>query len=160
MRQTPCDEARRRFRIRTDFCGTKSIALLAGCDRIIHAGDVGKEAVLARLQEIAPTLAVRGNVDRGAWADRLPQAETMIWNEVAIHVLHDLNDLSDQPSARRNADRHQRPFPSARAGRTRGVTYLNPGSVGPRRFRLPVTMAWLHSKGVAGMRVEPVTLLD
>ena len=134
-------------------------ACLAGCERIIHAGDVGKEDVLAALREIAPTLAVRGNVDRGAWAEQLSPEETVIWEGAAIHVLHDLNDLAIDPAAgvRVVISGHSHREGLEERG---GVIYLNPGSVGPRRFRLPVTMAWLHLLGNGLVRVEPIRLLD
>ena len=136
------------------------IARLAGCDRIIHAGDVGKAEVLTALRGIAPTLAVRGNVDRGDWAEQLPLEETVIWDGVAIHVLHDLNTLTINPEAAGmrlviSGHSHRESLQELR-----GVTYLNPGSVGPRRFRLPVTMAWLHLAGDGAVRIEPVRLLD
>ena len=136
------------------------IARLAGCDRIIHAGDVGKEEVLTALRGIAPTLVVRGNVDRGGWTEELPLEETVIWEGVAIHVLHDLNTLAINPAAAGmrlviSGHSHRESLEERR-----GVTYLNPGSVGPRRFRLPVTMAWLHLPGDGVMRIEPVRLLD
>ena len=136
------------------------IAQLAGCDRIIHAGDIGKEEVLTALRRIAPTLAVRGNVDRGDWAQQLPLEETVIWDGVAIHVLHDRSTLTIDPAAAGmcvviSGHSHRESLEERR-----GVTYLNPGSVGPRRFTLPVTMAWLHLTGDGAVRIEPVRLLD
>ena len=133
---------------------------LKGCERIIHAGDLGKEEVLAALERIAPTLAVRGNVDRGAWAEALPLEETVIWEGVAIHVVHDLNDLAIAPAAagvRVVVSGHSHRESLKERG---GVIYLNPGSVGPRRFRLPVTMAWLHLSAGGLVRVEPIRLLE
>ena len=136
------------------------LARLEGCARIIHAGDVGKVEVLTALRGIAPTLAVRGNVDRGSWAECLPLVETVRWQDVAIHVLHDLKTLAIDPVAAGvqiviSGHSHRENL-AVRAG----VTYLNPGSVGPRRFRLPVTMACLHLSGHGEMAVEPITLLD
>ena len=135
-------------------------AQLAGCDRIVHAGDVGKEEVLTALRRIAPTLAVRGNVDRGGWAEQLPLEETVIWDGLAIHVLHDLNTLTINPAAAGmrlviSGHTHRESLEERR-----GVTYLNPGSIGPRRFRLPVTMAWLHLAVDGSVRIEPVRMLD
>ena len=136
------------------------IGQLESCGRIIHAGDVGKQEVLAALHGIAPTLAVRGNVDRGAWAVALPLEETVIWDGVAIHVLHDRNDLAIAPAAagvRVVISGHSHRESLEERG---GVIYLNPGSVGPRRFRLPVTMAWLHLSTGGLARVEPIRLLE
>ena len=135
------------------------IGLLEGCDRIVHAGDAGKETVLETLRQIAPTLVVRGNVDRGDWAERIPVTATVCWNHVTIHVVHDLNDLAIDPPAEGvqiviSGHSHR-----SRLSEKDGVTYLNPGSIGPRRFRLPVTMAWLHLPGGGRMRIEPVTVL-
>ncbi len=135
------------------------LALLQGCDRIIHAGDVGSGEILDRLRRCAPTTAVRGNVDLAAWSQELAVAETVIWNNVTIHVVHDLKELALDPSAEGvqiviSGHSHR-----AHLEEKHGVTYLNPGSIGPRRFRLPVTMAWLHLPGGGGLWVEPVTLL-
>jgi putative phosphoesterase len=132
---------------------------LAGCDRIIHAGDVGKAGILDRLEEIAPTSAVRGNVDHGSWADALPETEVVaLADEVLLYVLHDLEQLDLDPAAAGFkmviSGHSHRPSIEHR----RGVTYLNPGSAGPRRFRLPVTLALLHiGEGVP--RTEIVELL-
>ena len=136
------------------------LARLEGCDRIIHAGDVGKADVLASLQRVAPTLAVRGNVDRGQWAEQLPLEETVRWQEVGIHVLHDVKTLGIDPVAAAvriviSGHSHR-----ANLAERAGVTYLNPGSVGPRRFRLPVTMTCLHLSGHGKLVVEPTTLLE
>ena len=136
------------------------LARLQGCERIIHAGDVGREEVLVALRGIAPTVVVRGNVDRGAWAEALPTEETVIWDGAAIHVLHDLNDLAIHPApagVRVVISGHSHRESLEERG---GVLYLNPGSVGPRRFRLPVTMAWLHLSENGPVRVEPLRLID
>ena len=138
----------------------EAIARLKGCDRIIHAGDVGKQEVLAALERIAPTMVVRGNVDQGAWAKALPLEATVIWEGVAIHVLHDLNDLVIDPLTAGvcvviSGHSHRKSLEERG-----GVIYLNPGSVGPRRFRLPVTMAWLHLSTGGLVRVEPIRVLE
>ena len=120
-------------------------AALAGAPLILHAGDVGKSAVLDALTSIAPTRAIRGNVDRGGWAAALP-AEDLV--EVAgrrIHVLHDRKDLALDPSAAGAgfdvvlSGHSHKPAEERRDG----VLYVNPGSCGPRRFSLPISMAWL-----------------
>lgn len=130
------------------------VEALRGCERIVHAGDVGKESVFDQLTDMASLVAVRGNVDRDPWTQRLPITETVTWNRVCIHVIHDVQDLP--PDAERHGWRvvisghsHQ-----ANVVEKGGVIYLNPGSVGPRRFRLPVAMAFLHLAGAGQVRVE------
>jgi len=119
----------------------EAVDALRGCDRIIHAGDVGTEDVLRQLKRLAPVVAVRGNVDRGAWAAALRPSTTVELDGHAIHVLHILSDLALQPaqagiSAVVYGHSHK---PSIE--HRDGVLYLNPGSAGPRRFRLPVSVA-------------------
>ncbi len=124
-------------------------AALAGCELIIHAGDVGDPAILDRLREIAPVVAVRGNVDHGPWAARLPATETVEVGEIAVHVLHDRDRLDLVPAAagvRMVIYGHSHtPLIEDDAG----VLFLNPGSAGPRRFRLPVSVARVSIEGGA-----------
>ena len=120
------------------------VAALRGTDAILHAGDVGKESVLAPLAALAPLTAIRGNVDRGPWAQRLPLTETVEVGGVLIYMIHDVHDLDLDPRAASvrvviSGHSHQ---PSVRE--ERGVLYLNPGSAGPRRFKLPVSVARLE----------------
>ena len=116
---------------------------LAGVELILHAGDVGKPAALVALRNIAPVRAIRGNVDRGEWAEALPETDVVEVVGRRIHLVHDRNDIAIDP-VREGIDvvisghSHR-----AREERVDGVLWLNPGSVGPRRFRLPITMAWL-----------------
>jgi putative phosphoesterase len=133
------------------------VRALAGVDRILHPRDVGHPDVLTQLERLAPVVAVRGNVDHGAWAARLPETAEV---EVAgrwLHVLHDLADLALDPRAAGFdvvvfGHSHQ-PV----VERREGVLYLNPGSAGRRRFRLPVGVARLHVS-TAGVDAELVTL--
>jgi uncharacterized protein len=123
---------------------------LVGCDRIIHAGDVGSQAVLDDLATLAPVCAVRGNNDVGAWAKALPETLSLTVEDSVIHVLHDLAQL-DLPHETRGiravvSGHSHKPLVREREG----VLYVNPGSAGPRRFRLPVSVAHLH---IAGDRV-------
>jgi uncharacterized protein len=116
---------------------------LQGVDLIIHAGDVGDPEILARLKVIAPVFAVRGNVDREAWAQELPTATVVEANGASFYVLHDLRELDLRPDGGRfdfvvSGHTHQ-PEQSER----NGVVYINPGSAGPRRFSLPITLAVL-----------------
>jgi len=125
----------------------EAIAALRGSDLIVHAGDVGAPDVLERLRAIAPTVAVRGNVDTGAWARGLPMTEVVEAGAVYLYVLHDLSAIDIDP---RSAG-----FTAVIAGHTHrpsadvrdGVLYLNPGAAGPRRFSLPVAVARLEVNG-------------
>jgi hypothetical protein len=121
----------------------EAIAALEGCDRIIHAGDVGAADVLDGLRMLAPAVAVRGNVDNDDFGRKLPRARIVELDGHKIYVLHILDELGQQPlpegiSAVIYGHSHK---PSIED--RDGVLYLNPGSAGPRRFRLPVTVARL-----------------
>lgn len=134
----------------------EAVEALHGCDRILHAGDIGPESILDRLGEIAPVHAVRGNVDRDAWAERLAETEVVQMAGASIYLLHDRGRLDLDPAA---AGFHAVVFGhSHRPSQERrdGVLYLNPGSAGPRRFRLPVTVAILEA--VDG-RLDPKILV-
>ena len=121
----------------------EALQALRGSDLIIHAGDVGDSKILEALAELAPTVAVRGNVDTQAWAKSLPETAVAEAGSVNIYVLHDVNTLDLDPSA---AGFHiVVSGHSHKPGRSEqnGVVYINPGSAGPRRFNLPITMARL-----------------
>jgi putative phosphoesterase len=129
----------------------EAVRALEGSERIVHAGDVGDPGILEALERIAPVSAVRGNVDRGVLAQTLPATEVVTVGAVHLYVLHILGDLDLDPAAAGFAaviyGHSHRPSSSVRDG----VLYLNPGSAGPRRFTLPVTVARLT---VSGRRVE------
>ena len=119
----------------------EAVTALMGVDLILHAGDVGKPEILQILGEIAPVVAVRGNIDNGAWAAGLPETTTIEAGPARIYLLHDVNTLSIDPAAAGfhlviSGHSHK----PGRVDRD-GVTYLNPGSAGPRRFNLPITVA-------------------
>ncbi len=119
----------------------EALAALAGSDLIIHAGDVGKPEILERLRALAPVVAVRGNIDRGAWANALPETAVAEASQARIYVLHNIQELDLDPVAAGFSiviSGHSHKL--SRTERS-GVLYLNPGSAGPRRFRLPVTVA-------------------
>ena len=121
-----------------------ALAALAGSDLIIHAGDVGKPEILARLQSIAPVIAVRGNIDQGAWAGVLPQTAVAEAGAALIYVLHDIHELDlDAATAGFHIVVSGHSHQPSRSERD-GVLYLNPGSAGPRRFSLPITLARLQ----------------
>jgi putative phosphoesterase len=135
----------------------QAVQALQGSDLIVHAGDVGRESILAELRELAPVTAVRGNVDRGAWAEGLPTTQALEVGGTWLYVLHDLHTLDLDPVAAGfrvviYGHSHQ-PEQVERSG----VLYLNPGSAGPRRFRLPVCLARLLISP-DGVRIEPVDL--
>jgi hypothetical protein len=116
---------------------------LVGVERILHLGDVGKSYVLKELEKIAPVTAVRGNTDREGSLRELPETEVVLIADRYVYMLHDLNTLHLDPAAGK--------FAAVLSGHThvpnfyrrKGVLYFNPGSCGPRRFRLPVTVGLL-----------------
>ncbi len=130
----------------------QALAALQGCDLIIHAGDVGNPDIIKTLAAIAPTHVVRGNIDIESWATRLPLTELVDVGERRFFVLHQIAQLDFAPADAGFAavvygHSHQ---PSI--GTRHGVLFLNPGSAGPRRFRLPIALARV---GVAGARLRP-----
>lgn len=127
----------------------EAAAFLRGAEAIVHAGDIGDPRVLEQLRAIAPVTAVRGNVDRGPWADALPAAEVVQVGAVSLLVLHNLLEIDLDPAAAGvqvvvSGHTHQ-PLVAERDG----VLYVNPGSAGPRRFRLPVAVGELLIDGDA-----------
>jgi hypothetical protein len=119
----------------------EAIAVLRGCDLIIHAGDIGSAQILNELRSLAPVKAVRGNIDTEPWARTLPEFDVVEIGELSIYVLHDLKQLDLKPDAAGFAavisGHSHKPSIESKSG----VLYLNPGSAGPRRFRLPITLA-------------------
>lgn len=121
----------------------EALRALAGAHLIVHAGDVGGPEVLDALRAVAPVVAVRGNNDRGPWAESLAETEVVETDGRSLYLLHDLKELDLDPRAAGfdaviAGHSHQ-----PRIERRDGVLYLNPGSAGPRRFRLPVAVAWI-----------------
>jgi len=118
----------------------QAVEALRSSALIIHAGDVGRPEILDELRRIAPVIAVRGNVDRDAWAESLPLSEIVEHDDVRLYVLHILEDLDlDPPTAGFHAvitGHTHRPKMETKEG----VLYFNPGSAGPRRFDLPVSL--------------------
>ena len=122
----------------------EAVQQLAGVAHIIHAGDIGKPDIVARLGLIAPVTAIRGNVDTAPWAEAYPETTTVTLAGRRIHILHDLHALQLDPASEGvdvviSGHSHQ-----ARIETRQSVLYLNPGSAGPRRFRLPITLAILE----------------
>jgi len=118
----------------------EALRALQGSDLIIHAGDVGRLEILDTLRTIAPVVAVKGNIDQGPWADMLPRSAVARAGPALIYVIHDVHDLDGAAGYHAIVSGH-----SHRHGceERSGVLYINPGSAGPRRFKLPVTVARL-----------------
>jgi uncharacterized protein len=119
----------------------EATTVLEGVDQIVHAGDIGQPEIIDALRKIAPVSAIRGNVDRGGWAGEFSATEIVEVEEVSLYVLHDREELDFDPAAAG--------FRVVISGHThvpkveerQGVVYLNPGSAGPRRFQLPISIA-------------------
>jgi putative phosphoesterase len=129
----------------------EALAALDGCRHIIHAGDIDTPDVLARLRRLAPVTVVRGNNDRGTWADSIPVFDVVEFGVVSVYVRHDEAELDIDPVAagfRVMVFGHShRPMVEAREG----ILFVNPGSAGPRRFKLPIAVGELL---IAGDRVD------
>jgi putative phosphoesterase len=125
----------------------EALRYLAGCDAIIHAGDICNQAVLDALMQIAPVTAVRGNNDTGDWAASLPTHATLTVQQVTIRVVHDIADLGADPRSEGVgvvvSGHSHKPSISERDG----VLFINPGSAGPRRFKLPICAGLLIVEG-------------
>lgn len=130
---------------------------LVGVDHIVHAGDIGDRDIIAALTRIAPVTAIRGNVDNGSWARAYPETQTVRFAGRSIFVLHDLTALRGRPP--------QKGIEIVISGHSHmpkietvdGVLYLNPGSAGRRRFKLPITLATLEI-GPNGLRPSLIDL--
>ncbi|PAU55519.1 YfcE family phosphodiesterase [Pseudomonas indica] len=125
----------------------EALERLRGCDHLIHAGDIGGSEILAQLESIAPLSVVRGNNDTGEWAENLPERLVIKFGRIAIYVLHDLKTLDIDPAAEKIAvvvaGHSHKPTLLERDG----VLYVNPGSAGPRRFKLPISVGSLFIEG-------------
>jgi len=125
----------------------QALEALKDVDMILHAGDIGSQDVLGTLNEIAPVVAVRGNNDKADWARSLPDWEVVEVGNVSIYMLHDVKEIDISPSGAGFqvvvSGHSHRPA----VAEQRGVLYVNPGSAGPRRFTLPVSLAHLHVAG-------------
>jgi putative phosphoesterase len=125
----------------------EAVEALRGADHILHAGDVGAPEVLEALRGLAPVTAVRGNNDRGGWARGLPETAAVELGGVLVYLVHDLTELDLDLHAAGMAALVTGHSHKPLVGERDGVLHLNPGSAGPRRFRLPVTVAWLRIEG-------------
>jgi uncharacterized protein len=118
--------------------------LLAGVESILHLGDVGDAKILKALRKIAAVTAVRGNIDGEGTCARLPETEVLLIQDRYIYLLHDVGTLHLDPAAAKFAAVLHGHSHKASISRHKGVLYFNPGSCGPRRFNLKVTMGYLH----------------
>jgi putative phosphoesterase len=125
----------------------EALAALRGSDFIIHAGDIGDEEILKKLEKIAPVTAVRGNIDKAGWARKLPPATVLEVGGVSIYVLHNVEDLDLKPEAAQFAAVIYGHSHIAKQENRNGVLHFNPGSAGSKRFRLPVSLGRLKVKG-------------
>ncbi|MGD1906607.1 MAG: metallophosphoesterase family protein [Leptolyngbyaceae cyanobacterium] len=125
----------------------EAISALQGSDLIIHAGDIGRVEVIEQLAKIAPVTAVRGNIDKAAWANEFPETAVVQASDMFIYVLHDLKELDLNPQAAGfrvvvSGHSHQ-----PKIADKNGTLYLNPGSAGPKRFKLPIAVGRLTISG-------------
>ncbi|MCU0570634.1 MAG: metallophosphatase family protein [Oculatellaceae cyanobacterium Prado106] len=137
----------------------EAIATLTPSDLILHAGDIGKPEVLEQLEAIAPVIAVRGNNDRGTWAEQIPERQTLAIEDVSFHMLHIvqelmLNTVNSKVHVVISGHSHK-PLIEER----NGMLFINPGSAGPRRFKLPITVARLEVLGQK-VKAEIVNLIE
>lgn len=135
----------------------EALTALQGVDHILHAGDVGKPYILDALRQIAPLTVVRGNVDRADWAAALPMTEVFRAGGHDIYMLHILDDLDLDPAAAGFSAVIYGHTHQPKVEQKEGVWFINPGSAGPRRFNLPISMAYLDI-GPNGLTLTPVSL--
>jgi putative phosphoesterase len=125
----------------------EALDLLRGAEHIIHAGDIGSPTIIPALEEIAPVTAIRGNIDTQPWARKFPETEIVELGGVSIYVIHDLNQLHLNPQAAGIAAVISGHSHQPKQETRDGVLYFNPGSAGPRRFKLPVSVGTLEIDG-------------
>lgn len=132
---------------------------LAGVDHILHCGDVGKFSILDELRKIAPVTAIRGNIDREGKCAQLPETEVALAEGRYIYMLHDLKTLHLDPDAGRFAAVLSGHSHVPNFVRRKGVLYFNPGSCGPRRFDLPITIGLLTVPAEGDLQAEILHIL-
>ncbi len=125
----------------------EALEALEGVDRILHAGDIGDPDHLDVLARIAPVTAIRGNIDRGPWAEALPETVTLASGGLRIHMIHERKALSADPNSEGWNDVISGHSHKPGIDETQTTLWLNPGAAGPRRFHLPITLAFLWEDG-------------
>ena len=125
----------------------EALDALRGCSHILHAGDIGKPEVIELLSKLAPVTAIRGNNDKGAWASGLPTTAVAEVESTFLYILHDLAELDLDPAAAGFAAVISGHSHKPNAEMRKGVLFLNPGSAGPRRFKLPIAVARITISG-------------
>jgi hypothetical protein len=131
---------------------------LAGVNHILHLGDMGKISILHELEKIAPLTAIRGNIDREGPCSELPETEVVLFEGQYLYMLHDLNALHLNPAAAKFAAVLSGHTHAPKYFKKQGVLYLNPGSCGPRRFNLPLSIARLEITADGNLEAEIVSL--
>jgi uncharacterized protein len=137
----------------------EALAALQSSQHIIHTGDIGAPEILTTLSTIAPVTAIRGNVDNDPWARKLPETEVVEIGGISIYMLHNLAELDLKPEAAGFKVVISGHSHIAKQETRNGVLYFNPGSAGPRRFKLPVTVGRLVMVG-ENIRAEIIPILD
>lgn len=125
----------------------EALEVLQGSDIIIHAGDIGKPEIIDELREVAPVFAIRGNIDKAEWCQQYPETEVVEYEGLFCYVIHDLNDLDLDPRAAGFQVVISGHSHKPKEFHKEEVLYLNPGSAGKRRFKLPITCAKLYWDG-------------
>jgi putative phosphoesterase len=139
----------------------QAATFLEGCDRIVHGGDIGNAEVLARLSAIAPVTAIRGNNDKGAWTAAIPETLLLEFSGIHLYAIHDLSLLDIDPSAAGIQIVVSGHSHKPAIERRDGVVFINPGSAGPRRFKLPISIADISIEGgaisprIVELEIEP-----
>lgn len=126
----------------------EAVKALANSELILHAGDIGKPEILAELEAIAPVIAVRGNNDQGEWAEAIGDRQTFKIEDISVHLLHigqEFNRLEAADVQVVISGHSHKPS----IVEQNGILFLNPGSAGPRRFKLPISVAHLQIEGRA-----------
>jgi uncharacterized protein len=129
----------------------EALAVLKGVDAIIHAGDIGKPEILHELKAIAPVISIKGNNDTGTWAKSLPATKSVKFGSARLFIIHDVKELKFNPAARGYQAIISGHSHKPSVGERDGVVFVNPGSAGPRRFRLPIAVAKVT---ISGLKVK------
>jgi hypothetical protein len=125
----------------------EAVEMLRGSEHIIHAGDIGAPEIIPALEKLAPVTAIRGNIDRQDWCRKFPETEVVELGGLHIYILHDVNAIDLNPKTAGFAAVISGHSHKPHQEMKNGVLYFNPGSAGPRRFKLPITVGRLEING-------------